>query len=64
MPEEFTRFWIGHKDGDITSRYSKMKDRVALRKQWAESVGLGFKLPAGKVVEIIGHTKKRRIKAA
>jgi integrase len=64
VPEDFTQFWIGHKDGDITSRYSKMKDRVTLRKEWAEEVGLGFKLPAEKVTDVIGQTKERKKRAA
>jgi integrase len=45
VPEDIIRFWIGHADRSITDRYSFMKRRLALRRQWAERVGLGFKLP-------------------
>jgi hypothetical protein len=45
-------FWMGHKEKTITDRYSKMKERLELRKKWAETAGLGFKLPVSKIVEI------------
>ena len=44
------QFWLGHKEKTITDRYSKMKERLELRKEWAEKAGIGFKLPAEKVV--------------
>lgn len=53
VPEDFVQFWLGHKEKTITDRYSKMKERLELRKQWAEKTGLGFQLPkAGEVVEV------------
>ena len=57
MPEDFVQFWLGHKEKTITDRYSKMKERLELRKQWAEKAGLGFSLPkaetkAAKVTSI------------
>jgi integrase len=52
VPEDFVMFWMGHKEKTITDRYSKMKERLELRKKWAETAGLGFKLPVSKIVEI------------
>jgi integrase len=45
VPEDIIRFWMGHADRTITDRYSMMKRRVAVRKEWAEKVGLCFELP-------------------
>jgi len=57
MPEDIVMFWLGHKEKTITDRYSKMKERVQLRKEWAEKAGLGFKLHGEKVVTMVGKTK-------
>jgi integrase len=44
-PEDLIRFWLGHANGSITDRYSKLNEDVAFRKKVAEQVGLGFELP-------------------
>ena len=41
-PEDLLKFWIGHSGKDISDRYSKLAENVAIRKQWAEKAGLGF----------------------
>ena len=41
---------MGHEDEEIGDRYSKLKDDVAFRKEVVERIGLGFELPAKKVV--------------
>lgn len=66
VPEDFIKFWLGHADSTITDRYSKMKDRVALRKEWAEKAGLGFDLPGNKVVKMLVPAKpeKGKVKIA
>ncbi len=52
VPEDILRFWAGHADKSITDRYSKMKKRIRVRKEWAEKAGLGFNLgPNGPMVE-------------
>jgi integrase len=52
VPEDILRFWVGHADRSITDRYSKMKKRIPVRKEWAEKAGLGFDLgPNGPTVE-------------
>ena len=39
------RILLGHANGSITDRYSKLNEDVAFRKKVAEEVGLGFELP-------------------
>jgi integrase len=46
IPEDILTFWMGHADKTITDRYSQMKQRIDLRKEQAEKVGLGFEIPA------------------
>ena len=56
VPEDILRFWVGHADKSITDRYSKMKRRILVRKEWAEKVGLGFNLgPNGPTLEAPIH---------
>jgi integrase len=42
VPEDILRFWIGHADKSVTDRYSKMKQRIDSRREWAEKAGMGF----------------------
>lgn len=44
VPEDILRFWVGHAGAGITDRYSKLAERVELRKQWCERAGLGFEI--------------------
>jgi hypothetical protein len=44
VPEDITRFWLGHAGEGITDRYSKLAENVELRKEWALRAGLGFSL--------------------
>lgn len=41
-PEDLLKFWIGHSGKDISDRYSKLAQNIAVRKEWAEKAGLGF----------------------
>ncbi len=59
VPEDFVQFWLGYKEKSITDRYSKMKERLELRKDWADQAGLGFQLPGVKVVEMAVKSKKK-----
>jgi len=43
-PEDLIRYWLGHSSNQITDRYSKLAERIDVRKEWTEKVGLGFKL--------------------
>lgn len=58
VPKDLEHFWMGHQDGngaaslalpdrgkEIGDIYSKLKERVAFRKKWAEQIGLGFEIP-------------------
>lgn len=45
-PEDIIKFWLGHAKQSVTDGYSKLADDVEFRKQVAEKVGTGFKVPA------------------
>ena len=44
VPKDLERFWMGHAAEDVGDLYSKLKEDVAFRQQWAERIGLGFEL--------------------
>jgi integrase len=44
VPRMLTDYWIGHSSRSVTDRYSKIKNRVSYRKEFAEKAGLGFTL--------------------
>jgi len=46
-PEDLIRYWLGHSSNQITDRYSKLAERVDVRREWVEKVGLGFELTKG-----------------
>ena len=43
-PRDLERFWMGHASGDVGDLYSKIRDDVSFRQEWAERIGLGFEL--------------------
>ena len=49
-PGDLERFWMGHADQEIGDLYSKMEEEAEFCKQVADSVGLGFQLPATESV--------------
>ena len=48
IPEDLLRFWIGHGDKTVTDGYSKLKYDLEFRRDVANTIPLGFELPAGK----------------
>ena len=44
VPKDLERIWIGHASEEVGDLYSKLKEDVAFRQQWAERIGLGFEL--------------------
>lgn len=44
VPEDVTRYWLGHSAGSITDRYSKLGLDRHVRREWADKAGLGFQL--------------------
>ena len=44
VPKDLERFWMGHAPEEVGDLYSKLKDDVSFRQEWAERVGLGFEL--------------------
>ena len=45
VPYDLIRFWIGHAEKEITDIYSKVRDDISFRQEWAEKAGTGFELP-------------------
>jgi hypothetical protein len=43
-PRDLERLWMGHAPEEVGDLYSKLKDDVAYRQEWAERIGLGFQL--------------------
>jgi len=43
-PKDLERFWMGHAPAEVGDLYSKLRDDVAYRQEWAERIGLGFEL--------------------
>ena len=43
-PRDLERYWMGHAAEEVGDLYSKLKDDVAFRQEWAERVGLGLEL--------------------
>lgn len=52
--EDVIRYWAGHANGSITDLYSKLGEKIELRKQAATAAGLGFDLQA------LGSPKRER----
>jgi len=44
VPRDLERFWMGHASEEVGDLYSKLKEDVAFRQEWAERIGLGFEL--------------------
>jgi hypothetical protein len=42
-PPAIARYWIGHATSDIHERYNHLSENVALRRELAERIGLGFR---------------------
>jgi hypothetical protein len=43
-PKDLERYWMGHAPEDVGDLYSKLKDDVSFRQEWAERAGFGFEL--------------------
>lgn len=44
VPKDLERYWMGHAPEEVGDLYSKLKDDVSFRQQWAERIGVGFEL--------------------
>jgi integrase len=44
VPKDLERYWMGHAPEEVGGLYSKLKDDVSFRQEWAERAGLGFEL--------------------
>jgi integrase len=43
-PKDLERYWMGHAATEVGDLYSKLRDDVAYRQEWAQRIGLGFEL--------------------
>jgi integrase len=57
VPEDLTRFWIGHSDKTVTDGYSKLKEDAGFRRDCADRVGLGFTLSVPCVPQNIASSE-------
>ena len=46
VPSGIISYWAGHSAANITERYQKFENDIAVRKEWCEKAGLGFELPS------------------
>lgn len=46
-PESLRHFWSGHAQKHVSERYIKLLSDRTFRLEWAEKVGMGFRLPVG-----------------
>ena len=44
VPKDLERYWMGHAPEEVGDLYSKLKDDISFRQEWAERAGLGFEL--------------------
>ena len=44
-PDRLKNFWPGHAHTHISERYAKLIGEREYRLEWAERIGLGFKIP-------------------
>jgi integrase len=44
IPKDLERLWMGHASEEVGDLYSKLKEDVAFRQEWAERIGVGFEL--------------------
>jgi hypothetical protein len=60
VPQPIIDFWSGHGKKTISDVYTKVKMETCKRRDWCEKAGLGFKLPAEKVVEMTKTSTKEK----
>jgi integrase len=59
VPKDLERYWMGHAPEEVGDLYSKLKDDVSFRHEWAERAGLGFELVhVGPQNAVEGRTNK------
>ncbi|PYT73550.1 MAG: hypothetical protein DMG39_06205 [Acidobacteria bacterium] len=49
VPKDLERYWMGHAPEEVGDLYSKLKDNVSFRQQWAERIGLRFESTSGLI---------------
>lgn len=59
-------YWMGHENRDMGTRYAKqLIENIEWRKEWAEKVGLGFKLPSLPLrIGQLGQLSEAKIQSA
>ena len=59
VPADLERFWMGHENETVGDDYSKLKDDVEFRLEYAEKVGLGFEIP--KTPTVVRIVRKNEV---
>jgi integrase len=58
VPDDLTKFWLGHAAKDVTGRYVKYAKQIQYRKEVASTVGVGFDVPA-QLSSLVGQSGQK-----
>jgi len=45
VPDDLIKMYVGHSATSVTDRYVKLENRMDVRREYCEKVGVGFELP-------------------
>ena len=62
VPSDIERFWFGHANRSVGDDYFMLKKKVKLRKEIADRIGVGFKLPESILAPIVPSVPKMAVK--
>ena len=62
VPSDIERFWFGHANRSVGDDYSMLKKNVKLRKEIADRIGVGFKLPESILAPVVPNVPKIALK--
>jgi integrase len=61
VPSDIERFWLGHANRTVGDDYSMLKKNVKFRKQIADKIGVGFKLPESISAPVVPNVPKTTV---
>ncbi|MGA2300990.1 MAG: tyrosine-type recombinase/integrase [Candidatus Acidiferrum sp.] len=62
VPGDIERFWFGHANQSVGDDYSMLRKNVKLRKEIADRIGVGFKLPESILAPVVPNVPKMAVK--
>jgi hypothetical protein len=62
VPSDIERFWFGHANRSVGDDYLMLKKNVKLRKEIADRIGVGFKLPESILAPVVPNVPKIALK--